>query len=578
MAEVKSEGDLNGKLVDDSKNVNGNSKKNRNKNKKKRQKERKKKEELLKEEKKLENEKKSSKNDEVIVEYVEENLLEQLDPNDPSSQEFAKILERFNASRTEAEEEERLRLEEEKKKEEEEKKSNESEEEGEGEDGEKTKNGPSKREKKKQGRISVAVLKQLVERPDVVESWDITSSDPKLLISLKSYRNAVPIPQHWSQKRKYLQGKRGIEKAPFALPDFIANTGISKIRSALDDDDDGKKLKTKQREKTAPKLGKMSIAYDVLQDAFYRYQTKPKLTVHGDLYYEGKEFEITLKEKKPGNLSEELRKALGMPDGAPPPWLFAMQRVGPPPSYPNLKIPGLNHPIPEGARYGTHPGGWGIPPVDQYGRPLYGDPFGNSLPDDSEVTAPIEKKHWGELEEAAEEEYQQEEAVEEGEEEEEDTTGTETPSGLITPSGVETPEVVQLRRQTSRQEEEEDDSNKQLYHVIQQQEVSIGSAAFGSSHRYVVPSEAQRVPKGKNAVGLIKSQASEKMDVALEPHEVESLESGIDPSQLFNRKYDQARADKQGAPREELTDIMREELKKRKKKDEKDDKGKKFKF
>ena len=31
----------------------------------------------------------------------------------------------------------------------------------------------------------------------------------------------------------------------------------------------------------------------------------------------------------------------------PPPWLVAMQRYGPPPSYPNLKIPGLNSPIPE---------------------------------------------------------------------------------------------------------------------------------------------------------------------------------------------------------------------------------------
>lgn len=31
----------------------------------------------------------------------------------------------------------------------------------------------------------------------------------------------------------------------------------------------------------------------------------------------------------------------------PPPWLIAMQRYGPPPSYPNLKIPGLNAPIPE---------------------------------------------------------------------------------------------------------------------------------------------------------------------------------------------------------------------------------------
>lgn len=46
-----------------------------------------------------------------------------------------------------------------------------------------------------------------------------------------------------------------------------------------------------------------------------RWQTKPRLTIHGDLYYEGKEFETRLKEKKPGDLSTELRTALGMPVG-----------------------------------------------------------------------------------------------------------------------------------------------------------------------------------------------------------------------------------------------------------------------
>lgn len=84
-----------------------------------------------------------------------------------------------------------------------------------------------------------------------------------------------------------------------------------------------------------------------------------------DRYYEGKEFETKLKEKKPGQLSEELKSALNMPPLAPPPWLINMQRYGPPPSYPNLTIPGLNSPIPDGAQWGYHPGGWGRPPVDE---------------------------------------------------------------------------------------------------------------------------------------------------------------------------------------------------------------------
>jgi hypothetical protein len=42
----------------------------------------------------------------------------------------------------------------------------------------------------------------------------------------------VPVPRHWSQKRKYLQGKRGLEKPPFKLPDFIEATGIGEMRQA----------------------------------------------------------------------------------------------------------------------------------------------------------------------------------------------------------------------------------------------------------------------------------------------------------------------------------------------------------
>ncbi len=66
------------------------------------------------------------------------------------------------------------------------------------------------------------------------------------------------------------------------------------------------------------------------------------------MYYEGKEFETSLKEKRPGDLSPELVEALSIPPLAPPPWLISMQRFGPPPSYPTLRIPGLNAPIPEG--------------------------------------------------------------------------------------------------------------------------------------------------------------------------------------------------------------------------------------
>ena len=60
------------------------------------------------------------------------------------------------------------------------------------------------------------------------------------------------------------------------------------------------------------------------------------------MYYEGKEYEIIKSDFKPGRLSPALRAALGINETSPPPWLYNMQRFGPPPAYPSLKIPGVN--------------------------------------------------------------------------------------------------------------------------------------------------------------------------------------------------------------------------------------------
>ena len=50
--------------------------------------------------------------------------------------------------------------------------------------------------------------------------------------------------------------------------------------------EEAKNLKAKMREKVRPKMGKIDIDYQKLHDAFFKYQTKPKMTIHGDLYYE----------------------------------------------------------------------------------------------------------------------------------------------------------------------------------------------------------------------------------------------------------------------------------------------------
>lgn len=51
------------------------------------------------------------------------------------------------------------------------------------------------------------------------------------------------------------------------------------------------------------------------------------------------------------------------------------------------QIPGLNAPIPPGAQFGYQPGGWGKPPVDEEGNPLYGDVFGQYEHDAEEELA-----------------------------------------------------------------------------------------------------------------------------------------------------------------------------------------------
>ena len=72
-----------------------------------------------------------------------------------------------------------------------------------------------------------------------------------------------------------------------------------------------------------PKMGKIDIDYQILHDAFFRYQTKPVMTAHGGLYYEGRELELKMTEKKPCHYSPALREALGMKEEtSPPPWLI----------------------------------------------------------------------------------------------------------------------------------------------------------------------------------------------------------------------------------------------------------------
>ena len=211
---------------------------------------------------------------------------------------------------------------------------------------------------KEHGQSLLADLKSKAQYPEVVEPWDTNANDPELLIHFKCMPNTVPVPIHWAQNGKYLQSQRGKVRKPYKLPDYIEATGISRIR--LIELPVHISLQQKTRRRMRPKLGRTDIDYQILYDAFFKYQTKKRLTKLGEVYYEGKETDKRMSKFKPGKLSRNLRNALGISATTIPPFVQNMQRYGPPPAYPFLKIPGVNIPDDDTSAMAT-PGLWDEP-------------------------------------------------------------------------------------------------------------------------------------------------------------------------------------------------------------------------
>ncbi|KAL4192475.1 hypothetical protein AMTRI_Chr06g194460 [Amborella trichopoda] len=206
---------------------------------------------------------------------------------------------------------------------------------------------------------------------------------------------------------------------------------------------------------------------------FHYLKLSVEIIVHLRVYAHVLAIQVKLREMKPGILSQKRKEALGMPEGAPPPWLIKMQRYGPPPSYPHLKIPSSNAPIPPGASFAYHPGGWGKPPVVE--------------------EEPVDRStHWGELEEEEEEEQMEEEEMDAG------IQSVDSLSSTLT--GVETPDVIDLRKQQRKEPE------KPLYQVLEEERIAFRNL---TQNTYVE---------------LLQGQKSDKVDVTLRPEELEALD------------------------------------------------------
>jgi splicing factor 3B subunit 2 len=439
----------------------------------------------------------------------------------------------------------------------------------------------SKKKRKQMSKLSVAQLKSLVPRPELVEWTDVSSSNPQLLIAIKGAKNVIPVPTHWSLKREYLSSKRGIEKPPFALPKFIQETGIAEMRDAVLEKQAEMTMRQKQRERVQGKLGKLDIDYAKLYDAFFRRQTKPELTRYGEVYYEGKEFETNLVNLKPGELSEELREALGMAPGHPPPWLINMQRFGPPPSYPNMRIPGVNAPIPPGASWGFQPGQWGKPPTDDAGKPLFGgDLYGTSVLDEqqqpSHVGEPVERGIWGALRaegESEDEESDEEEEEDEDEEEEgdEDATGIQTSmtTASAMPSEIGGAESIggefQLRKQRKGIETEEPGAPRSAFTVLPEKNISA-TGFFGGEHAYDLDA-AKRDSLGQAQ----RKRKAGDVDVSVDVDQLadsDKLDKDALKKEYESRQRAEAQGQWQSIDQDDLADMINQESRKRAKRED----------
>lgn len=165
----------------------------------------------------------------------------------------------------------------------------------------------SKRKFKKLYSIPLSILKAESKHPEYINWMDANSPDPRLYIYLKTLPNSVFIPSNWQSKKSFLSSKRGIERPPFELPEFIKDTGILEMRNIVEEaenPDNQSTLKQRMRERVQPKSGQLDIDYNKLHDAFFKYQKRPPMLKFGELYTEStNNDDLKLKDK----LSHESR-------------------------------------------------------------------------------------------------------------------------------------------------------------------------------------------------------------------------------------------------------------------------------
>lgn len=182
---------------------------------------------------------------------------------------------------------------------------------------------------------------------EIVGEHDGNTMDPLFTVRMKMEPHTVAVPNHWKVQRTFLSRQADREEAVGIVPAEVAALGIEKIRATKDKKANPNQIAFISCFMTGTPLQRKSYQVD--------------LTEAGDVFYEGKWRAKT--HPTPGVLSARLRQALGIGTTAPPPWLYSMQAMRRlPPAYPDIRIPGLNAPIPAGGQWGQGEGQWGEPP------------------------------------------------------------------------------------------------------------------------------------------------------------------------------------------------------------------------
>ena len=196
-------------------------------------------------------------------------------------------------------------------------------------------------------------LKLIAQNPSLVGIDDVNSPCPFIYTSLKSLACFVPVSPFWAMRKGKLKRLPFNFRPEYKLPPNVASTRIAQTRALSKENAISAPKKRVKLSRLQPIIGQLNVSYSDMHDCFFKLTYTPPLSRLGEYpqaFFERTRSQQTLSSGNPGVISEKLREALGMAtDTQPLPFLKTMQKIGLPPGYPGLLVPGINAPLPKGA-------------------------------------------------------------------------------------------------------------------------------------------------------------------------------------------------------------------------------------